>query len=206
MFSFHPLLIGGNPFTASSIYCLIAFLERRWGVHFAMGGTGRLVEGLVRLIEGQGGSASLQPGGSRDHREGWRGARRASRLRRNDRRRYRGVERRFGLDLPASAAGLRAVALDRQAHRARALFHEPVRLVLRHAPQIRRRAAPHHPARAALPGIADRHLRAQGSGRRFQPVSASPDRDRSRRSRPTAAMRSTCCRRCRICRAAPTGA
>lgn len=55
VFSFHPLLIGGNPFTASSIYCLIAFLERRWGVHFALGGTGRLVEGLVRLIEGQGG-------------------------------------------------------------------------------------------------------------------------------------------------------
>lgn len=55
VFSFHPLLIGGNPFMASSIYCLIAFLERRWGVHFALGGTGRLVDGLVRLIEGQGG-------------------------------------------------------------------------------------------------------------------------------------------------------
>lgn len=55
VFSFHPLLIGGNPFTASSIYCLIAFLERRWGVHFAMGGTGRLVDGLSGLIEGQGG-------------------------------------------------------------------------------------------------------------------------------------------------------
>jgi phytoene desaturase len=53
--SFHPLLIGGNPFTATSIYSLIAFLERRWGVHFAMGGTGRLVQGLVGLIEGQGG-------------------------------------------------------------------------------------------------------------------------------------------------------
>src|SRR6187402_1179702 len=56
VFSFHPLLIGGNPFTASAIYCLIAFLERRWGVHFAMGGTGKLVEGLVKLIEGQGGA------------------------------------------------------------------------------------------------------------------------------------------------------
>jgi len=56
VFSFHPLLIGGNPFTASSIYCLIAFLERRWGVHFALGGTGRLVDGLVKLIEGQGGA------------------------------------------------------------------------------------------------------------------------------------------------------
>jgi phytoene desaturase len=53
--SFHPLLVGGNPFTTTSIYCLIAFLERRWGVHFAMGGTGRLVQGLVGLIEGQGG-------------------------------------------------------------------------------------------------------------------------------------------------------
>jgi len=53
--SFHPLLIGGNPFAVTSIYCLIAFLERRWGVHFAMGGTGRLVQGLVGLIEGQGG-------------------------------------------------------------------------------------------------------------------------------------------------------
>jgi len=54
--SFHPLLIGGNPFTTTSIYCLIAFLERRWGVHFAMGGTGKLVAGLVDLIEGQGGA------------------------------------------------------------------------------------------------------------------------------------------------------
>jgi len=54
--SFHPLLIGGNPFTATSVYGLIAHLERRWGVHFAMGGTGRLVDGLVGLIEGQGGS------------------------------------------------------------------------------------------------------------------------------------------------------
>ena len=53
--SFHPLLIGGNPFSSSSIYSLIAFLERRWGVHFAMGGTGRIVTGLVNLIEGQGG-------------------------------------------------------------------------------------------------------------------------------------------------------
>ena len=53
--SFHPLLVGGNPFAASSIYSLICFLERRWGVHFAMGGTGALVRGLVGLIEGQGG-------------------------------------------------------------------------------------------------------------------------------------------------------
>ncbi len=51
--SFHPLFVGGNPFNVTSIYALICFLERRWGVHFAMGGTGSLVHGLVRLIHGQ---------------------------------------------------------------------------------------------------------------------------------------------------------
>jgi phytoene desaturase len=54
--SFHPLLVGGNPFSATSVYALIAFLERRWGVHFAMGGTGALVQGMARLIRGQGGT------------------------------------------------------------------------------------------------------------------------------------------------------
>ncbi len=53
-FSFHPLLIGGNPFTTTSYYCLIAHLERTFGVHYAMGGTGAMVQGLVGLIEGQG--------------------------------------------------------------------------------------------------------------------------------------------------------
>lgn len=53
--SFHPLLVGGNPFSTTSIYALIAFLERSFGVHFPIGGTGALVDGLVRLIEGQGG-------------------------------------------------------------------------------------------------------------------------------------------------------
>lgn len=53
--SFHPLLVGGNPFSTTSIYTLIAYLERRWGVHFPIGGTGALVRGLVSLIEGQGG-------------------------------------------------------------------------------------------------------------------------------------------------------
>ncbi|MEO7338313.1 MAG: phytoene desaturase [Caldimonas sp.] len=52
--TFQSLLVGGNPFATTSVYCLIAFLERQWGVHFPMGGTGSLVQGLVRLIEGQG--------------------------------------------------------------------------------------------------------------------------------------------------------
>jgi phytoene desaturase len=54
--SFHPLLVGGNPFATTSIYTLIAFLERKWGVHYPMGGTGSLVNGLCKLIGSQGGN------------------------------------------------------------------------------------------------------------------------------------------------------
>jgi phytoene desaturase len=54
VFSFHPLLIGGNPLSVTCAYSLISALERRHGVHWAMGGTGALVRGMVRLIEGQG--------------------------------------------------------------------------------------------------------------------------------------------------------
>jgi phytoene desaturase len=49
-FTFEPLLVGGNPFRTTSIYLLIHALERRWGVHFAMGGTASIVRGLVRLL------------------------------------------------------------------------------------------------------------------------------------------------------------
>ena len=50
-FSIHPLLVGGNPFSTTSIYALIHFLERNWGVYFSMGGTGKLVEELTKLLE-----------------------------------------------------------------------------------------------------------------------------------------------------------
>jgi phytoene desaturase len=53
--SFHPLLVGGNPFSTTSIYALIAFLERKWGVWFAKGGTGAIVQALVDLFVEQGG-------------------------------------------------------------------------------------------------------------------------------------------------------
>jgi len=53
-FSIHPLLVGGNPFSTTSIYTLIHYLERRWGVWFAMGGTGRLVSELMQLMLRQG--------------------------------------------------------------------------------------------------------------------------------------------------------
>jgi phytoene desaturase len=59
VFSFHPLLVGGNPFQTTSIYALIHYLEREWGVHYAMGGTGALVSALGRLFEELGGRIHL---------------------------------------------------------------------------------------------------------------------------------------------------
>ena len=53
-FSIHPLLVGGNPFKTTAIYTLIHYLERRWGVFFCMGGTGKLVQELGALMERQG--------------------------------------------------------------------------------------------------------------------------------------------------------
>ena len=50
-FSIQPLLVGGNPFNTTSIYSLIHYLERRWGVHFPRGGTGALVAAMGRLMQ-----------------------------------------------------------------------------------------------------------------------------------------------------------
>ncbi|MFG1298801.1 phytoene desaturase [Xanthobacter sp. V3C-3] len=58
-FSFHSLLVGGNPFSTSSIYALIHALERKWGVFFPRGGTGALVKGMVRLFTELGGTIRL---------------------------------------------------------------------------------------------------------------------------------------------------
>ena len=55
VFSFHPLLVGGNPFQTTSIYALIHTLEQKWGVWFARGGTGALVSALTKLFEDIGG-------------------------------------------------------------------------------------------------------------------------------------------------------
>jgi phytoene desaturase len=54
--SFHPLFVGGNPFRTTSVYSLIAYLERQFGVHCALGGTGTIVKAMIRVIEAQGGT------------------------------------------------------------------------------------------------------------------------------------------------------
>ncbi len=58
-FSFHTLLVGGDPFKTSAIYALIHALERKWGVWFPKGGTGALVRGMVKLFEDLGGTIKL---------------------------------------------------------------------------------------------------------------------------------------------------
>jgi phytoene desaturase len=59
-FSFHSLLVGGNPFNTSAIYALIHALERKWGVWFPRGGTGALIQGMVKLFEELGGTLELE--------------------------------------------------------------------------------------------------------------------------------------------------
>ena len=56
VFSYETLLIGGNPQKVPAIYAMIHFVEKTWGVHFAMGGTGELVKGFVRKFEDIGGT------------------------------------------------------------------------------------------------------------------------------------------------------
>lgn len=58
-FSFHPLLIGGNPFNAPSIYAMIHYLERQWGIHYAVGGTGSIIAAMCRLFQELGGRIHL---------------------------------------------------------------------------------------------------------------------------------------------------
>lgn len=59
VFSFHPLLVGGNPFQTTSIYALIHHLEREWGVHYVMGGTGALVRAMGQVFQELGGCVRL---------------------------------------------------------------------------------------------------------------------------------------------------
>ena len=55
VFSFEPLLVGGNPMKVPAIYAMIHFVEKTWGIHYAKGGTGALVAGHVKKFEDMGG-------------------------------------------------------------------------------------------------------------------------------------------------------
>ncbi|MEM1053859.1 MAG: phytoene desaturase family protein, partial [Pseudomonadota bacterium] len=59
VFSFEPLLVGGNPLKVPAIYAMIHFVEKTWGIHYAKGGTGALVAAMVRKYEELGGRLHL---------------------------------------------------------------------------------------------------------------------------------------------------
>ncbi len=59
VFSFETLLVGGNPLRVPAIYAMIHFVEKTWGIHFADGGTGALVNAFVRKFEELGGTLKL---------------------------------------------------------------------------------------------------------------------------------------------------
>ena len=103
VFSFEPLLVGGNPMKVPAIYAMIHFVEKTWGIHFAIGGTGALVSALVRKFEEMGGTVQLNAEvTSHRRREARRQARRHRRdagIGRNHRRRCRRLERRLRHDL-----------------------------------------------------------------------------------------------------------
>ncbi len=56
VFSFHPLLVGGNPYNTPAIFTLIMQFEKQWGIHYAIGGTGAIVDGLGKLFGEMGGT------------------------------------------------------------------------------------------------------------------------------------------------------
>jgi phytoene desaturase len=59
VFSFEPLLVGGNPMKVPAIYAMIHFVEKTWGIHYARGGTGALVAAMVKKLEEIGGVLQL---------------------------------------------------------------------------------------------------------------------------------------------------
>jgi phytoene desaturase len=59
IFSFEPLLIGGNPTTVPALYVMIHFVEKTWGIHYAIGGTGALIDALILKFEELGGKLKL---------------------------------------------------------------------------------------------------------------------------------------------------
>ncbi|MBN2907709.1 MAG: phytoene desaturase [Rhodobacteraceae bacterium] len=57
--SFHPLFIGGDPFNVTSMYILVSYLEKEFGVHYAMGGVAAIAKAMADVIEWQGGTMRM---------------------------------------------------------------------------------------------------------------------------------------------------
>jgi phytoene desaturase len=59
-FSFHPLFIGGDPFRVTSMYILVSYLEKAFGVHYAVGGVAAIAEAMAKVIQSQGGTLRME--------------------------------------------------------------------------------------------------------------------------------------------------
>ena len=57
--SFHPLFIGGDPTRVTSIYSLVGHLEKRFGVHYAIGGVQAIADAMAGVVRAQGGTLRL---------------------------------------------------------------------------------------------------------------------------------------------------
>jgi hypothetical protein len=175
--SFHPLLVGGNPFSTTSIYTLIAFLERKWGVHFPMGGTGALVRGLVGLIEGQGGTVRSQHEVSDPRRERPGDAACSSPTASARRRTWW-----CRTPTPRGRTGTSSPAEDRKRWTDRKIERSATRWASSSGTSARTAQYPTSRTTRSCSGratrAARRHLRAQGARRRLQPLPAPADRDR----------------------------
>ena len=53
--SFHPLFIGGDPMHVTSMYALVGYLEKEFGVHYAMGGVQAIADAMAGVVREQGG-------------------------------------------------------------------------------------------------------------------------------------------------------
>jgi hypothetical protein len=149
VFSFHPLLIGGNPFDTPSIYTLIVQFEKQWGVHYALGGTGAIVRALGKLFEA---SWAVQSIWNAEVSEIVIENRKAVGIRMGDGTfipaDYRRLERRCGFDLSLPHQGRTPPRVPKLAHRRDAVQHVIVRDLFRHqAPLFGQQTAPsqHHP-------------------------------------------------------------
>ena len=98
VFSFETLLVGGNPLSVPAIYAMIHFVEKTWGIHYAMGGTGALVRGFVQKFQELGGQIRFNAEVSSLNIEGENGAKPSGRF---GKRIARGVTLKSGESLEA---------------------------------------------------------------------------------------------------------
>jgi phytoene desaturase len=201
-FTFEPLLVGGNPFRTTSIYLLIHWLERKWGVHFAMGGTTAIVHGWcgcwgdrrrralntpVAEIEVRGGRGRRRTGVGRAHPGGRRGEQRGPVV---------------GLRRMIDARHRRGTPTAR---RAQAAVDEPLRRLLRSAGSTRSWRTTRSCSGRATAGCSTTSSGGKVLADDFSLYLHAPTRTDPSLA-PPGTRRSTCSRRCRTTAAASTGA